>query len=58
MEKLEFFAREICKACDVDPDQVSVGLGNLIPEGQRYPLWQAYKRQAAAAIAAARSWQL
>lgn len=47
---VEAVARAICKADDCDPDQIAVGLGHVMPEGQEYPLWMARVKQAEAAL--------
>ena len=41
MELIEKICRVICEAEQVDPDRESKGLGNLIPLGQNYKLWEA-----------------
>lgn len=52
MTKLEEVARAICIADDVDPDETGMGLGQTMPEGTTYPLWQARMKQARAAVEA------
>lgn len=52
MTKLEEIARAICIADDVDPDETGMGLGQTMPEGTTYPLWQARMKQARAAVEA------
>lgn len=47
---LEKMCRIICKAEGVDPDAIGMGLGNLMPEGETYPLWKARIRVAEALI--------
>lgn len=48
---LEKMCRIICKAEGVDPDAVGVGIGNIMPEGEEYPLWKARVPVAEALIA-------
>lgn len=47
---VEVAAREICLADGVDPEALGYGLGRQFPEGVRYPLWQARRAQARAAL--------
>ncbi len=49
-ELAEAVARVICRAQGVNPDQIGVGLGTIIPEGKRYSLWQARTREAEAVL--------
>ena len=41
MDDIEVLCRIICKASGINPDQESVGLGKIIPEGKPYKLWEA-----------------
>lgn len=49
-ELIEAVARAICIADGVGPDLESIGLGIIMPKGERYKLWQARRKQAIAAI--------
>ena len=46
MDLSERICRAICIAEEVDPDRDGVGLGVLIPKGQKYKLWEARMRVA------------
>lgn len=48
MITLEEIARAICVADGVNPDAEGCGVGHSIPKGERYPLWKARLKQAAA----------
>lgn len=43
--KIEELAKDLAESNDVDPYKKSVGIGNLIPVGQEYELWEAYLKQ-------------
>lgn len=47
---IEAVCRSICRADRVDPDATGVGLGDRMPAGSTYPLWQARREQAIEAI--------
>lgn len=50
MTKLEEICRAICVADNVDPDAIGMGLGQQMPEGEKYPLWRARIKQAQAVL--------
>lgn len=52
MEIVEKVARAICEADNCSPDAISCGLGNTMPDGVKYKLWEARVKQANAAIKA------
>lgn len=47
---IEAACRAICKADGVDPDKEGVGLGEAIPKGDKYRMWEARRRQAVAVL--------
>lgn len=48
---IEKVARAICVADGVDPDKIGHGMGYGMPrEAKSFPLWEARKKQAIAAI--------
>ncbi len=53
-EMVERVARAICTADGCDPDAIGYGMGVLMPDGTKYPLWCAHVKRAEAAIAAMR----
>ena len=42
MTRREELARKLCEHQGVDPDRWSFGLGKLMPEGQRFQLWECW----------------
>lgn len=44
MDIIEKLCRVICESEKIDPDKEGYGLGGLMPEGSRYPLWEARRR--------------
>ena len=46
MDDVEHICRAICRAEGINPDQVTAGIGNRFPVGQRYHLWEYWKRAA------------
>ena len=51
----ERLCRAICVAEGVNSDQEATGMGGLMPDGMKYPLWMARLRVARAADATARA---
>jgi hypothetical protein len=41
MDTIEQICRAICEAEGVDPDRIGYGIGVIMPEGSKYPLWEA-----------------
>lgn len=44
MDTIERICRAICEAEGVDPDRIGYGIGVIMPEGSKYPLWEARVR--------------
>ena len=56
IESREEIARAICVADNVNPDAEGYGLGQSMPEGERYPLWKARLKQADAVLEVVNRW--
>lgn len=50
MTKLEKACRLVCEIEGVDPDKEGYGLGILMPQGTKYPLWKAREKAVSAII--------
>ena len=51
-QQLEDLCRIICRAEKVDPDKEGIGIGQHIPQGQPYKMWEIRKHIAIAILAA------
>jgi hypothetical protein len=50
---IEAAARAMCVAEGIDPEHVCIGVGRIVPEGEKWPAWKVRMGRADAAVRAA-----